>query len=72
MKDNRGMYQVCVIQINSYENRQVARSIEEGREMWSSQHIHCWGWTTYTCSEISSYFIALFRYAAKLSIPLDN
>lgn len=61
------MYQVCVIQINSHKNRQVAIFIGDGEEYAHPQHIHY-----IPSSEITDYLIALFIYTTKLSIPLDN
>lgn len=61
------MYQVCVIQINSHKNRQVAIFIGDGEKYGHPQNIH------YSpSSEITNYLIALFRYTTKLSIPLDS
>lgn len=61
------MYQVCVIQINSHKNRQVAIFIGEGEKYGHPQHI------LYSPNpEITDYSIALFRYTMKLLIPLDN
>lgn len=40
MKNNKAMYQACVIQINSYKNRQVAIFIGEGEKYGHPQHIN--------------------------------
>lgn len=67
MKNNKAMYQVCVIQINSHKNRQVNIFIGEGEKYGHPQHIH------YSpSSEITDYLIALFKYTTKFSIPLDK
>lgn len=67
MKNNKAMYQVCVIQINSHQNRQVAIFIGEGDKYGPPQH-HFYS----PSSEITNYVISLLRYTMKLSISLDN
>jgi len=67
MKNNKAMYQVSVIQINSHKYRQVVIFVGERGKYGHPQHIH-YGPT----SEITGYLIALFKYITKLSIPHDN